>query len=43
MPIYMQQGSWSYINGGGRGFLVALDPKEAQRVLKPTLVDVATT
>jgi Cys-tRNA(Pro) deacylase len=30
-----------YINGGARGFLVEIDPKEAQRVLSPTLVDVA--
>jgi prolyl-tRNA editing enzyme YbaK/EbsC (Cys-tRNA(Pro) deacylase) len=30
-----------YINGGARGFLVSLDPREAERVLKPTLVDVA--
>ena len=30
-----------YINGGARGFLVALDPKQLVRVLAPTLVDVA--
>lgn len=45
MPVYMQQSILElpriYINGGARGFLVALDPKEAQRVLAPTLVDVA--
>jgi Cys-tRNA(Pro) deacylase len=45
MPIYMQQTILDlpriYINGGARGFLVALDPKDAQRVLQPTLVDVA--
>jgi Cys-tRNA(Pro) deacylase len=29
------------INGGGRGFLVQLDPKEILRVLAPTLVEVA--
>jgi Cys-tRNA(Pro) deacylase len=44
MPIYMQQTIADlpriYINGGARGFLVALDPKDAQRVLTPTLVDV---
>ena len=45
MPIYMQQtildAGTIYINGGARGFLVAIDPREAQRVLSPTLVDVA--
>lgn len=46
MPIYMQQSIARlpriYINGGARGFLVAVDPSEVQRVLQPTLVDVAT-
>jgi Cys-tRNA(Pro) deacylase len=45
MPIYMQQTILDlpkiYINGGARGFLVELDPKDAQRLLAPTLVDVA--
>ena len=44
MPIYMQQTIAElpriFINGGARGFLVAIDPREAVRVLKPTLVDV---
>jgi Cys-tRNA(Pro) deacylase len=31
-----------YINGGARGFLVGIDPRELLRVLKPTLVEVAT-
>ena len=47
MPVYMQSSIVDlptiYINGGGRGFLVALDPKEAARVLTPTLVEVAVT
>lgn len=30
-----------FINGGHRGFLVELDPKELVRVLQPELVDVA--
>jgi Cys-tRNA(Pro) deacylase len=30
-----------YINGGGRGFLVSLEPNELLRVLSPTLVDCA--
>lgn len=45
MPIYMQRTILElpriYINGGARGFLVALDPREAERVLVPVLVDVA--
>lgn len=45
MPVYMQSSIAElpriYINGGARGFLVAIDPKDAQRVLAPTLVDVA--
>ena len=45
MPIYMQRTilelSTIYINGGARGFLVAIDPREAERVLRPVLVDVA--
>lgn len=45
MPVYMQQTILElptiWINGGARGFLVSIDPKEAQRVLEPVLVDVA--
>jgi Cys-tRNA(Pro) deacylase len=45
MPIYMQRTILElpriYINGGARGFLVAIDPREAERLLRPTLVDVA--
>jgi prolyl-tRNA editing enzyme YbaK/EbsC (Cys-tRNA(Pro) deacylase) len=29
-----------YINGGRRGYLVGIDPKEAVRVLAPKLVKV---
>jgi Cys-tRNA(Pro) deacylase len=47
MPVYMQSTILElpriYINGGARGFLVAIDPRDAQRVLAPTLVDVAVT
>jgi Cys-tRNA(Pro) deacylase len=43
MPIYMQRTILElpriYINGGARGFLVAIDPRDAERVLKLTLVD----
>ncbi len=45
MPVFMQETILLepkiYINGGARGFLVAIDPKDARRVLGPTLVDVA--
>jgi len=45
MPVYMERTILDlpviYINGGARGFLVAIDPHEAERVLSPTLVDVA--
>lgn len=45
MPVYMQSTIADlpriYINGGARGFLVVIDPRDAVRVLKPTLVDVA--
>ena len=45
MPVYIEETildlSRIYINGGKRGFLVGLDPRELARVLKPTLVHVA--
>ncbi len=45
MPVYMERSILElpriYINGGARGFLVAIDPRDAQRLLSPTLVDVA--
>ena len=45
MPIYIQKTILDlkeiYINGGGKGFLVSLDPLELVRVLNPTPVDVA--
>jgi Cys-tRNA(Pro) deacylase len=45
MPIYMQSTILDlpriYINGGARGFLVELDPRDVQRVLAPVLVEVA--
>lgn len=46
MPVYMEKSILDleivYINGGKRGFLVSLNPNEIVRVLKPTLVEVAT-
>ncbi|SRR5688572_1160064 len=45
MPIYCEKSIETlpriYINGGARGFLVGLEPKDLFRVLKPTSVDVA--
>jgi Cys-tRNA(Pro) deacylase len=45
MPIYMQSTIRDlprvYINGGARGFLVELDPRDAERLLAPIMVDVA--
>ena len=45
MPIYMERTIVGlqriYINGGARGFLVEIDPKNAQQILSPILVDVA--
>jgi len=44
MPIYMEETIMSlpkiYINGGRRGYLVGIDPRELVRVLKPVLVMV---
>lgn len=45
MPVVMEAGILDlpliYINGGKRGFLVSLPPSEVQRLLQPTLVNVA--
>jgi Cys-tRNA(Pro) deacylase len=45
MPIYVEASILElpliYINGGARGFLVAISPAELERVLKPTAVQVA--
>ena len=44
MPVYMEETIPGlpriYINGGKRGYLVGLDPREAVRLLKPVLVRV---
>jgi Cys-tRNA(Pro) deacylase len=44
MPLYMEETILElpgiYINGGRRGYLVRIDPKEVMRVLKPVLVRV---
>jgi Cys-tRNA(Pro) deacylase len=45
LPIYMERSildlETMYINGGRRGFLVALTPSDVVRTLSPVLVDVA--
>ncbi len=45
MPVYMERSILElervYINGGRRGFLVRLAPREIVRTLSPTLVQVA--
>ena len=47
MPVYCERTITLlprlFINGGARGFLVELAPADLVRVLRPTLVDVATT
>jgi len=44
MPVYMEETIPAlpriYINGGKRGFLVELDPRELVRLLNPTMVKV---
>ena len=46
MPVYMQSTiaelPYLYVNGGRRGYLVGMKPDDLIRVLKPTLVDIAT-
>ncbi|WP_428633778.1 Cys-tRNA(Pro) deacylase [Sedimenticola sp.] len=45
MPVYCEASILKldriYINGGKRGYLIALSPKDLQRVLEPTLVSVS--
>lgn len=44
MPVYMEETILEqpkiYINGGKRGYLVGVDPRDAARLLKPILVRV---
>jgi Cys-tRNA(Pro) deacylase len=46
MPVYLQRTiaelPYLYVNGGRRGYLVGMKPQDLVRVLKPTLVDIAT-
>lgn len=45
MPIYLETEimalPYLYVNGGKRGFLVGMNPRELQRLLQPILVEVA--
>jgi Cys-tRNA(Pro) deacylase len=45
MPVYMEKTILDLprilINGGSRGYLVAMDPKDASMVLNPILVEVS--
>lgn len=45
MPVYVEKSVLScariYINGGARGFLVSMSPRDLSRVLSPTPVEVA--
>jgi Cys-tRNA(Pro) deacylase len=45
MPVYLERSVLDletlYINGGRRGYLLAMKPAELQRVLAPILVDAA--
>ncbi len=45
MPVFMERSILAlptvYVNGGSRGFLVGIAPAEVQRLLQPTLVEVA--
>lgn len=47
LPVYMQRTIVDldriYLNGGRRGFLVVVDPREVATVLEAELVDVAVT
>lgn len=46
LPVYLEETILAlpqiYLNGGKRGFLVGISPQDAERVLKPVLVHVAT-
>ena len=45
MPVYCEKSVAAleriWINGGARGFLVGISPRDLERVLSPTLVEVA--
>ena len=45
LPVHLERSVLElprvYVNGGSRGFLVGLDPREIVRLLEPMVVDVA--
>ena len=45
MPVYLERSILDlpiiYINGGKRGFMLALSPQDLERALAPTLVNIA--
>jgi Cys-tRNA(Pro) deacylase len=47
LPVYVERSILDlprlYINGGRRGLLVAMAPRELERVLAPVAVDAATS
>lgn len=47
LPVYVERSILAlpriYLNGGKRGYLVGLEPRELVRVLAPTPVEVATS
>jgi Cys-tRNA(Pro) deacylase len=47
LPVYIETTILNlpeiFINGGKRGFLVKMSPKDAERILKPILVNVGVT
>jgi prolyl-tRNA editing enzyme YbaK/EbsC (Cys-tRNA(Pro) deacylase) len=46
MPVFVEETVLElpriYINGGKRGFIVGIEPRELVRLLRPTPVNVAT-
>ena len=44
MPVYMEESVAAlqkiYLNGGKRGYLIGIDPREVVRILNPVLVNV---
>ena len=43
LKVHLKPNERVYINGGRRGYLVGLSPADVVRVLKPVLVDIATS
>lgn len=46
MPVYMEESILNlrkiYINGGRQGYLIGLDPYDAVKILRPTMVKIGT-